>query len=93
MKRTLQEWHNEFTDHHIKSSNYGIEMAIESLKYVIKNANHAYYEGGLLLECKLSDAEYDTICKQYVALNKMIGREVDSVCSFIRFDKKTQQNT
>ena len=53
-------------------------------KQVISNCNHAYYES-TEIESRLTDAEYDNICQQYVALNKIIGNDIElASCRFLR---------
>lgn len=61
-----------------------IKEAVEYLHTIIATANVVYYERDGTTEL-LSDAEYDEYCKQYVELNKMLGKEIElRACSFFR---------
>lgn len=61
-----------------------IKEAVEYLHTIIATANTYYYEGDGTTEV-LSDADYDKYCKEYVELNKMLGKEIElRACSFLR---------
>ena len=89
-KRTPQEWHNEFVGFYKQNYEHDLKNAIQHLGMLIAHCNHAYYEGcdyygGEVVPSAITDAEYDDLCKQYVALNKLIGIEIElRSCSFLR---------
>jgi NAD-dependent DNA ligase len=63
-----------------------IKEGVEYLHKIISMANTTYYEGDGTMEL-LSDAEYDKYCKQYIELNKMLGKEIElRSCSFFRVE-------
>lgn len=65
-----------------------MEDAIKFYKQVIENCNWAYYKNNNI-QSRLTDAEYDDICQKYVALNKMIGIEVElASCRFFGIEEK-----
>lgn len=86
-KRTQQEWHNEFVEFWNDSALHSVKDAIKFYKQVIENCNYAYYNSEI--QSRLTDAEYDDICQQYVALNKIIGIEVElTSCRFFGMEEK-----
>ena len=61
-----------------------IKEAVEYLHRIIAMANTYYYEGNGTTEF-FSDAKYDEYCKQYLELNRMLGKEIElRMCSFFR---------
>lgn len=86
-KRTRQEWHNEFVEFCQTEALRSVEDAIKFYKQVIVNCNDAYYKSEI--QSRLTDAEYDDICQKYVALNKIIGIEVElTSCRFFGMEEK-----
>jgi hypothetical protein len=61
-----------------------IKEGIEYFHKIIAMANTYYYEGDGTTEV-LSDSDYDKYCKEYVELNKMLGKKIElRACSFFR---------
>ena len=83
-----QKWHNEFVEFWEAEALHSVESAIKFYKQVIENCNYAYYEANNI-ESRLPDTEYDGVCQKYVALNKLIGIDVDiTSCRFFGMEGK-----
>lgn len=86
--KTQQERHNEFVEFWEAEALHSVESAIKFYKQVIEHCNYAYYEANNI-ESRLTDAEYDEVCQKYVALNKLIGIDVDiTSCRFFGMEGK-----
>jgi len=90
-KRTPQEWHNEFVGFYKQNYEHDLKNAIQHLGMLIANCNEAYYEHcgygrfDEMVYTAITDTEYDDLCKKYVALNQVIGIEIElRSCSFLR---------
>ena len=83
-KRTPQEWHDEFVEYYKQNYEHDLQNTIQHLGMLIANCNHAYYEGSPIAS-KMTDADYDDLCKKYVALHKVVGVEIElRSCSFLK---------
>lgn len=82
--KTQQDKHNQLIDDLHEEAIDSLNDAIENFEKIIVKCNHAYYVS-TEIESRLTDAEYDDICQQYVALNKIIGNDIElASCRFLR---------